>query len=467
MFLLEKLRARFEAPNGYREILRVGLPLVASMGSATVMQFTDRLFLSKYSVEAIAAALPASLASLTIMLTFMGLCGYSTVLIAQYVGAKASHRVGTALWQGIWCALFCSALMAATWFVAEPLFKMVGHEPEIMILEVQYFQTLALGAGFSLLGASLGAFYSGRGKNRIVMLASLTGAAVNIPLDYLLIFGDFGFPRLGIIGAGIATGIGWVVSFLFLAYFVFKKDNELKFKVRSAWQFDAEMFMRLLRFGLPSGLNLFLELVGALWFVFEVGRLGTAALAASNIAFSINSLVFMPMLGFNMAVAALSGQAMGRKNPKDAETITKNTLHIALAYMLPFAIIFIAFPDFLLGLFAPQGMSVEDFADVRAVGAVLLVYIAIYTLVDSGNIVYLGALKGVGDTVGIMIILVSSMLLVLVLPILVMRHLGMASVHSYWLAFMAYVITMASFAHLRFWRRGWYKIRVIENTFKQ
>ena len=464
MFSLNKLRQRFYAPNGYAEILRVGLPLVASMGSATVMQFTDRLFLSKYSVNAIAAALPAALASLTIMLTFLGLCSYSTVLIAQYVGAKAAHRVGIALWQGIWCAILCSILMGMTWWFAEPLFNFVGHAPEIRELEVAYFQSLAIGAGFCLLGASVGAFYSGRGRNRLVMLSSLLGAVVNIPLDYLLIFGGLGFPRLGIVGAGVATGVGWFVSFVFLAYFVFKIENEKVFKVRSAWQFDPEMFRRLLRFGLPSGLNLFLELVGTLWFIFEIGRLGTSALAASNIAFSINSLVFTPMLGLNMAVAALVGQAMGRKMPKDAEQITKNTLHIAIVYMFPFALLFMLFPEFLLNIFAPEGMSAEDFANVRTVGTVLLSYIAIYTLVDAGNIVYLGALKGVGDTVGIMLILICSMLFVLILPIVTMRHLGLISLHSYWLAFMGYVSAMAVLAHLRFWRRRWHKLKVIENV---
>ena len=384
MFLVRALKERWHAPQGYAEILRVGLPLVASMASSTVMQFTDRLFLSKYSVDAIAAALPAALASLTLMLTLLGVCGYSTVLIAQYVGAKAYHRVGSAMWQGIWCALFGALLLASSWWLAEPLFAYVGHEEGIRVLEIQYFRTLALGSGFCLLGAAVGAFYSGRGQTRLVMIANVLGAIINVPLDYLFIFGGMGIPSMGIVGAGIATGLGWLFSFVFIAAFVFSAEHERCFKVRSSWRLEKEMFRRLLRFGLPSGVNFFMELIGVTWFVFEIGTLGKAALAASNIAFSVNSLVFTPMLGLNMAVSALVGQAMGRGAPREAERITAYTLQLACLYMVPFCLLFVFAPTPLLNLFAPQDMSSVDFASVRSVGVVLLAYIAVYTLVDAG-----------------------------------------------------------------------------------
>lgn len=466
MSVVRALKERWDAPQGYAEILRVGMPLVASMASSTVMQFTDRLFLSKYSVDAIAAALPAALASLTIMLTLLGVCGYSTVLIAQYVGAKAYHRVGSAMWQGIWCAVFGALVMASTWWLAEPLFAYVGHEDSIGILEIKYFRALSLGAGFCLLGAAVGAFYSGRGQTRLVMIANVLGAILNVPLDYLFIFGGLGIPSMGITGAGIATGIGWLFSFVFLAAFVFSAEHECCFKVRSSWRLESGMFRRLLRFGLPSGVNFFMELIGVTWFIFEIGALGKAALAASNIAFSINSLVFTPMLGLNMAVSALVGQAMGRGAPQEAERITVHTLQLAFLYMAPFCLLFVLAPAPLLNLFAPQDMSGADFAAVRGVGVVLLAYIAVYSLVDAGNIVYFGALKGAGDTLGIMLILSGALAFILVLPILALRYNDFASLHTYWIVFTVYVVALAAAAHRRFWRRRWHDIQVIEEKRK-
>ena len=97
---------RWLKPNGYRQVLAISLPLVASMGSITLMQFTDRVFLSNYSLDAIAAALPAGIASFTFISFFMGVAQYTNAFVAQYTGAQAFNRVGAAVWQGIYFSLF-------------------------------------------------------------------------------------------------------------------------------------------------------------------------------------------------------------------------------------------------------------------------------------------------------------------------------------------------------------------------
>ena len=457
-------RQRWNAPQGYAEILRVGLPLVASMASSTVMQFTDRLFLSQYSVDSIAAALPASLASLTIMLTLMGVCGYTSVLIAQYVGSGAPNRVGSALWQGIWSAFAGSLVLGSTWWLAEPLFALAGHDPQIQPLEVVYFRILTLGSGFALFGSSLAGFYSGRGQTRPVMVANIAAAVINVPLDYLLIFGGFGIPPMGIVGAGLATVTGWLLCVVILGLLIFTRAHDKLYGVLAGWRFEWDMFRRLLRYGLPSGVNFFMELAAVTWFSFEVGNFGRNALAASNIAFSVNSLVFLPMLGLNIALSSLVGQSMGRGKPQEAERATWNTLHIAVAYMLPLAIFIAAAAGPLMDVFSPGDMSPEQFAPIRELGIIILYFIAIYSLVDAGNIVYFGALKGAGDTLGVMYLLGGGLAFLLVLPILIMKHLNAASVFNYWVTFTVYVILLAVAASLRFYRRGWHSIRVVETA---
>lgn len=464
MEIIDKIRKRHQEPQGYAEILRVGLPLVAGMASSTVMQFTDRLFLSRYSVDAIAAALPASVASMTIVLTLMGVCGYTSVLIAQYVGSNSPHRVGSALWQGIWSSLGASILLCFTWGIAEPLFALAGHEPAIQPLEVTYFRVLTLGAGFSLLGSALAGFYAGRGQTRPVMIANIAAAVINVPLDYLLIFGGLGIPPLGILGAGLATVAGWIIVVVTLSAVIFTRKNDAVYHVRRGLCFEWGMFRRLLRYGLPSGVNFFMELVAVAWFSFEVGSFGKEALAASNIAFSLNSLVFLPMLGMNIALSSLVGQAMGRGKPLEAERVTKNTLHLAFAYMLPLAVFIAVAAGPLMDLFAPGDLTREEFLPVRRLGMILLYFIAIYSLVDAGNIVYFGALKGAGDTLGIMYMLLGGLVFLLVLPICLLKYLGEASVINYWIAFTVYIMLLAILAVFRFYRRGWHKIRVVETA---
>ena len=458
------LRQRRDAPQGYAEILRVGLPLVAGMASSTVMQFTDRLFLSHYSVDAIAASLPASMASLTITLTLTGVSGYTSVLIAQYVGSGALCRVGSALWQGIWISLIGAVLLCLTWWAAEPGFAYAGHDKALQELEVIYFRTMTTGGGLALLSAALSGFFSGLIRTRPVMIANIAAAVINIPLDYLLIFGGFGIPPLGILGAGLATVVGWLTSVIILAFMIFTPAHDARYAVFSGRCFEWGMFRRLLRYGLPSGLNFFMELASFTWFCLEIGRFGKEALAASNIAFSVNSAVFLPMLGLNLAVSSLVGQAMGRGKTGEAEFVTVNTLHTALVYMLPMSAFIALAAGPLMDIFAPGDLTAAQFVPVREQGILFLYFIAVYSLVDAANVVYFGALKGAGDTLGILYVLSGGLVFLLVLPIMMLNWLGLASAVNYWAVLTAYVMLLAAIAMYRFYRRRWHLIRVVETV---
>ena len=165
--VIENLRRRWHEPNGYADVLRVSLPLVASLASTTLMQFTDRLFLSHYSVEAIAAAVPAALANLVVLLTFMGIITYSNVFIAQFTGAGLRHRVGVTLWQAVYLSVASGILLQFAAAGGESLFALAGHDPEVQLQEVVYFSILTGGGIWALLSASLSCFLSGRGRTRI------------------------------------------------------------------------------------------------------------------------------------------------------------------------------------------------------------------------------------------------------------------------------------------------------------
>jgi len=161
-------------------------------------------------------------------------------------------------------------------------------------------------------------------------------------------------------------------------------------------------------------------------------------------------------------VASLVGQAMGRGRPDEAERVTMNTLHLAFAYMLPLAALLALAAGPLMDIFAPGDMSPEGYAVVRELGIIMIYFIAVYSIADAGNLVFFGALKGAGDTLGVMYLLSGGLVFLVILPIAALKYLGMASVFSYWVVFTVYVILLASGAILRFYRRGWHAIRVVE-----
>jgi MATE family multidrug resistance protein len=331
-------------------------------------------------------------------------------------------------------------------------------------LEVVYFRVLTAGSGLVLLSSALSGFFSGRGRTRPVMIANIVAAIINIPLDYLLIFGGFGLPPLGRLGAGLATVAGWLVSVIMLALMVFTRAHNAEYAVFSGRCFEWGMFRRLLRYGLPSGLNFFMELASFSWFCLQVGQFGKEALAAGNIAFSVNAMVFLPMLGLNLAVSSLVGQAMGRGKPKEAELVTVNTLHTALVYMLPMSAVIALAAGPLMDAFAPGDLTAAEFAPVRAQGIVFLYFIAVYSLVDAANVVYFGALKGAGDTVGILYVLCGGLVFLLLLPIMTLHRLNAATVTNYWAVFTGYVMLLAAIAMHRFYRRRWHGIRMVETS---
>lgn len=455
---------RWSRPNGYRQVLAIGLPMVVSMASTTVMHFTDRMFLAQYSLDSIAAAMPAAMASFLFMAFFMGTSGYVNVFVAQYIGAGAPRRVGAALWTGIWFAVASGALMAGLWFTAEPLFAWGGHPPAVRELEVIYYRWLNLGAGIGVLQSALSCFFSGRGLTRPVMLVNLAGALVNVPLDYALINGVWGFPELGILGAALATIVGWVVMAALFVALVFTQRHQREFAVLSAWRPEPDLFRRLMRFGVPAGVQFWLDITAFTLFVFFVGRLGVLELAATNIAFSISTLSFLPMIGFSIALSTLVGQAVGQGRPDLARTATTSAVRLAMIYMGAVAGLFVLLPDLLVEPFISHAQPPEQAARIAALGAMLLRYVAVYCLFDAVGIVYMAALKGAGDSRFVMRAMAVLASLVLVLPV----YLGVEyldwGLHGVWTCVIVY-LALLGLANWRRYRGGaWTRMRVVETA---
>jgi MATE family multidrug resistance protein len=462
MTLFQRLQFLWTRPNGYGQVLGISLPLIISMGSYTVMLFTDRLFLGRYGLDAIAAATPSSLLAFMFLCFFSGVVGLTNTFVAQYIGAGAPRRVGAALWQAIYFALAAGALLAALAPLGAPIFRLAGHTPEIARLEAVYFSILMLGSVFPLLNTGIESFYSGRGLTRSIMLINLIGMAVNVPLNYALINGRWGLPELGIAGSAIATvASNALILFLFI-FAIFRRKNELAYGVRSGWVFDRDLFGRLLKFGVPAGLQFFVDIFAFTFFLLMVGRLGRNELAATNLAFALNSLVFMPMIGFSIAVSTLVGQAIGRGRPEEGVTATRSALHLTNAYMWTVALGFVLFPTALCNLFQSPAQDPAEFAAVRALAVVLLRFVALYSVLDALNIIYSGALKGAGDTrfIGWTVLVLG--VAVIIVPVYLAVVEFQAGLYVAWCFAAAYVCLLALLFYWRYRQGRWQTMQVVE-----
>jgi MATE family multidrug resistance protein len=452
---------RWEGEGGYRQLLAVAFPLILSSGAWSLQHFVDRMFLTWYSAEALAAAAPAGILNYTLMSPFIGTAGYVGTFVAQYFGAGRPERIGPSVWQGLYVSLGGAVLMAVCLPLAGPIFGLIGHAPEIGRLEAVYFGILCLGAFPAIACAALGGFYGGRGETWPVLWVNLAITAVNIGLDYLLIFGRAGFPELGIAGAAIATNLAMLAGLLLYAVLLFRADPRRKFRLLAGWRLDPELCFRLIRFGLPSGIQFFLDMAGFTLFLLIVGRLGTVSLAATNIAFNINTLAFMPMIGLGMAVSILVGQELGRNRPELAAHSVGSGLHLTLLYMGLVAFLYVAVPDLFL---APFGLyaSPASYGEIRDLSVTLLRFVALYSIFDALSIIYGAALRGAGDTRFVMLLIGGLSAGVLTLPTyLVVEILG-AGILAGWTVATTYVCLLGLGCWLRFRGGQWKGMRVIE-----
>ncbi len=438
----------------------LALPLIISTASWTVMHFADRMFLLWYSTRAMAAAMPAGLLHFTLVCFPLGVAVYVNTFVAQYKGAGRPDRIGVVVWQGVWIGLAAIPVFLATIPLAPSFFSLAGHQPDIARLEVLYYQTLTFGAGGAVTAAALSTFFTGRGATRVVMMVDCMAAVVNVVLDYAWIFGRWGFPEMGIEGAAWATVVSQWFRVMLYWRLMMRSGNLQKYQLISGRRLDIPLFRRLLRYGGPNGLQMLVEVAAFTIFILLVGRLGEQAMAATTLAFNVNSVAFLPMLGMGIAVSTMGGQQLGQNRPDWAARATWTSFWMAGAYMGTMAVLYATVPDlFLMGHAA--GTAPDEFGRLRDVTVVLLRFVAAYCLFDAMNLIFVSAIKGAGDTRFILL----TTLILSPMPVLagwwgVTRH-GWGLVWC-WVVITAWICALGLTYLGRFLQGRWRTMRVIE-----
>lgn len=442
-----------------KEIIKVSLPLVASTASYTVLTFTDRMFLSWYSPEAIAASVPAMALSFAMICFFMGTGQYVNVLIAQFYGAKQMDDLAKSFWQGIYFSVLSGLILILFIPLGSLIIENSGHSPEVIIQEKLYFEILLLGGGFVVMMNVLAAFYSGRGKTRMVMYISFLGAAVNIVLNYMFIFGKLGVPEMGIKGAGIATVLANIVIVLVYLGFIFRKKERARFPLTSHFLPNLRIFKKLIRFGAPNGFQFFIDVTGFTVFIFLVGLHGDEHLAATNIVLSINMLAFMPIVGFGQATSILVGQYMGRKDQDSVVSLTWETVKVAGIYGILLGSTFLLFPEFYIQFF--NSGDEASFQKITDISVSLLMVLPFFLLSDIGAIILGSALGGAGDTrFKMWFSILGSCLIFIPGEFVILKFLRLTPTHG-WIWFILYLMIVGTVFWLRFQKGEWRKIDMV------
>ena len=374
-----------------REVLVMGAPIIAAMGSSSVMTFVDFWMVSRVGQAETAAISPASITVFTLTAFLIGLARCTNTFAAQSFGRGRYRECGPYAWQGLYIAALAGLVALAFRPLAGVIFALMGHEAELAALERMYFRTLLLSVGFVTANVTIASFFQAISRPKVPMAISFVANATNVGLNYVLIFGKLGLPALGLRGAAVATVLSTALETGLLLTVFLRVRMSAEFGTRR-WTWSWPRTRQMLRVGLPMGISFMLDVASWTVFIgFVVGRFGQVQLAANNVANQIIHLSFMPALGMSLATTALVGQYVGAGDVRGARLRTYTALKLTAGYMCAMGLAFFFFRRPLIAFFRSD-------PEVVRWGSRILILAALFQIVDAVGIIMIGALRGAGDT---------------------------------------------------------------------
>ena len=458
--MLSAIQRRWHSRGGYKEVLVLAIPLIVTTSSGSLQSFIDRMFLSWFDSNALAATVPAAFVVMTLTALFLGLASYVGVFVAQYYGAKQHQDIGAAVWQGFYTIGLSMLVVVPVFIYAELLFRWIGHDPVLQAMETSYAQILILSIPLMIISGSLSGFFSGIGRTSVVMWSNLLITLLNLLLDYGLIFGHWSMPRMGVAGAAWATVISVAIGSLVQLWIFLKPEYRQRFKTHLHWQPNWQLFKRLLHFGLPVGLQM--QMQGLAWtiFVLLIGKIGIVELTAHSIAMNIFMVAVMPVAGMSIAVSILVGQQVGAGELEMAERVTFSAIHLATIFFGFAGIMLVVFPEWFIGPFS-RGMTTAAFQLTVPLVQELLGMVALFCLFEAVSMMMAGALKGAGDTRFVAWAGILCSWLILVAPTALIVYKWQGQLLWCWWFFVLNGLVMCLVHWWRFKRSAWKELQVI------
>ncbi len=409
------------------------------------MGFLDTAMAGRYSSVDLAGVAMGGNLLWPVFMFMTGLTMAITPMVAQLMGAEKAGDAGGLVRQGVWIALTASVATMIIMQNAEPFFYWIGVDEAVTVVATGYLDAASWGMPASMIYVVLRYTSEGLGHTRPPMVIAGAALALNAPLNYVFIYGAFGFPELGGVGCGWATSI--VMWFEVLAMLIVVRKpffRETNFLTRFAGP-ELRTIVRILKIGLPIALTIFLEMAVYSVIGFLIATLGISALAAHSIAGNLNWMTYVIPMSLGSAAAIRVGFYVGAKRPELARQVAATAFQISLAYALVVSLLVVALRFVLVGIYT------EDTA-VLAIAAKLLLIIAIYQIVDDTNATMAGALRGYKDTrVPMVFSLVGYWLFALPLGYFLATGPIALGVYGYWAGMAIGLLVVAICMGVRLW----------------
>ncbi|ADL07766.1 MATE efflux family protein [Thermosediminibacter oceani DSM 16646] len=397
---VRRLRPTVFFPNlddEVKEVLRktwvLAWPVLIEQALAMISQVADMAMVGRLGAEAVAAIGLSMQPFFLLNAIFMGISVGTTALSARAAGSKDLEKAGKVIGQSIIVAFFAGLIISYLGYVnSYKIMIYMGAEPSVRLLGSNYLRAMMPGMLFLFVFSVAAGGLRGSGDTRTPMVVNAVINILHIFTNYVFIFGKFGFPRLEVVGAGISSSLSRLGAAAALIYVLSKQDNRLFVNWKKVIkEFDWPLFSSMLRIGLPAAVERILISTGQIVYTRQVAGLGTGAYAAHSISLNVESLSYMPGIGFATAATAMVGQRLGAGDAKGAQKSAGISLLFAMAIMGIMGLMFFSFPVMFLRIFT-------DDPEIIARATVLLRIVAFTQIPECVGMVIPGALRGAGDT---------------------------------------------------------------------
>lgn len=394
-----------------RPTLALGLPIAGAQLAQMAINTTDVVMVGWLGAAELAAMVLAFNLYILFWLFGMGVIQAVIPLAARARGERKPRELRRAVRMGFWVvALYTLPVMALLWHT-ETILLALGQKPELASLASSYMRVMMFSFGPSLMTMAIRNFVTVLERAQVVLWATVAGALLNAVLDYLLIFGHFGAPRLGMFGAGIASVATSLATLAILAVYVTGQSKLRRYNVFGRlWRADWPAFVEILKLGWPIGVTLVFEVALFSSSSMMMGWIGTVDLAAHGIALQIASITFMVPLGIGQAGMIRVGLAAGQKDNAAVGRAGWASFAIALSFMGSAALVMWSAPEALVSLFLDPANPQS--AQVLAIGSTFLFVAALFQIFDGAQVVGGSVLRGLSDTRVPMIIAIAGYWLV-------------------------------------------------------
>jgi len=436
-------------PAKHQKILKLSIPAAVNSLLDMLQVITDLIMVGRISAFAV-AAVGLGLQSLMLVFAVLTVLHVGTsALLSRFVGANRMKRASIGLSTLLRFALMLSIPAMAVWyFFASNVYEWFGTASEVVVLGVDYVQMLTWMMPFIFMKLVFVSALNSAGDTKTPMKVKIFSIILNVLLNYLLIFGHYGFPELGVMGAAVGTVIVNALEFIVYVILYIKQ----KTPYIPGWHYSKTLLLRALKVGIPASIERALTFGSFMLFTVVIAHYGTAVLAGYQIGLRVEGLAFMPGIGFTIAAMALMGQGLGAKKPVQAKENVLLVLKYTSGFMFFLSFFMIFMPEKIVWFFTDDIQTIKE-------ASLYLRIVGLSQIPLAFNFVLSGALRGAGDSKWTMKINLISLWSVRIIPAFLLSWYFQNILFVY-LAMISDTFVKAFWLWRRFNSDHWQKIKV-------